>query len=235
MQYLTPLAAVGRYTLPPFRLRGIGLAGPTDLQMGQQAAGIAAAGAGAALASAAAVTTAGAIIPFVGPAIAAAGLILEAIMNSGCGQTCILSSNFANQAEAALKQNLDAYMAEPIPRSASANAKALGQYDAFWGWLKSQCSNPQLGNAGVRCITDRQSGACHFHDANGQCWNWDLGYREPIANDPHVVSDAEFAAMHQAAGSTVVPGGIAAPSSPNLFLWGGVGLLLFGLMSGGQN
>lgn len=259
MQYLTPRASAGRYTLPPFRFSGLGyLNGPTDLQLGEQAAGVAAAGVGAGIASAAATTAAGAIIPFVGPAIAAASIIISAIMNSGCGQTCIVSTNFANQADAALQQNIEAYFKEPVPRSASAQAAALANFDKFWGWLVQQCSNSQLGNAGRRCITDRQAGSCVWKQpadkvpawgtpAAGECWNWFNGYRDPIANDPNVISDADFAALHappqSAAGSTAdsssapsrSSAAVSSNSSSSMILWGSAALVALAFFSGRDN
>ena len=39
----------------------------------------------------------------------------------------------------------------------------------------------------MACIADRQRGGCHYQ-SNGQCWNWFIGYRDPIANDPQVAA-----------------------------------------------
>jgi hypothetical protein len=68
--------------------------------------------------------------------------------------------------------------------------------------LEQYCGQPSLGQAGQNCITDRERGACKYQTsgcalstgtppvwgcgANGsgnQCWNWFIGYRDPIAND----------------------------------------------------
>ena len=139
----------------------------------------------------------------VGAAILGAGYAIQAIMNSGCGQTCIVSTNFANQANAALQQNIAAYFALPIPRPKSSQTAAVANFDMLWNWLQQpqQCGNPALGDAGKRCITDRQSGACTWHQAAntvppwgtppaGACWNWFNGYRDPIANDTNVYDDS---------------------------------------------
>jgi len=139
----------------------------------------------------------------IGAGILAAGLAIDLIMNSGCGQTCILSTGFANQANAALQQNIEAYFALPIPRPRSSQIAALTNFNTFWAWLQapSQCGNPQLGSAGQRCITDRQAGACTWTQPAssvppwgtppaGSCWNWFNGYRDPIANDTNVYDDS---------------------------------------------
>ena len=144
--------------------------------------------------------------PFAGPAapfLAVAGLASDLLavlgVGSGCGQSCVLSSKYADQANQVLQQNLDTYMGLPVPRDPQAQAAALRIFDAIWGDLQQACSNPALGTAGKKCITDRQSGACTWKQtaqggssypglvpAAGACWNWFNGYRDPIANDPNV-------------------------------------------------
>jgi hypothetical protein len=139
-------------------------------------------------------------IPVIGPAIAVAALVATLLIkNSGCGATCIQTSQWANQAANALQQNLDAYFALPIPRAQSNQALALQTFDQIWAQLVKSCGDPQWGNAGKRCISDRQAGACKWKQdktggypgepAMGECWNWFNGYRDPIANDPNVVPD----------------------------------------------
>jgi hypothetical protein len=133
--------------------------------------------------------------PFAGPAapflVVAGGVasLLAAFgVGSGCGETCVLSTKYANQAESLLKQNLDTYLAQH-PRYYSAQQAALGVFNAVWNDLVQQCSNPSLGSAGQRCISDRQAGACKWRDSSGRCFNWFSGYRDPIANDPTVQPD----------------------------------------------
>jgi hypothetical protein len=118
------------------------------------------------------------------------------IANSGCGQTCIVTSQWANQAAAKLQQILDGYFALPAPRTQAQQAVALAAFDSVWQVLNQQCSQPGTGDAGVRCITDRQAGACTWKQKYapvypnepeiGACWNWFNGYRDPIAKDPVV-------------------------------------------------
>jgi hypothetical protein len=137
------------------------------------------------------------LLPVVGPIIGAAVMGLQMLIaNSGCGQTCIVTSQWANQAAGKLQQILDGYFALPAPRTQAQQAVALAAFDSVWQVLNQQCSQPGTGDAGVRCITDRQSGACTWKQKYapvypnepeiGQCWNWFNGYRDPIAKDPVV-------------------------------------------------
>lgn len=164
-------------------VRGLG-----DMQSATQAAGYGSAAAG----SAAGILAATGVIPltavpFIGPALAVATLVVTALIkNSGCGQTCIQTSQWANQAADALQKNLDAYRAIPVPRPLASQQLALKNFDSIWAQLVKMCSDPQWGNAGKRCVSDRQRGACTWKN-NGQCWDWFIGYRDPIANDTDVV------------------------------------------------
>jgi len=189
-------------------------------------------GAGSGVATAALTTGAGPLvgvfgsltIPIVGAAFAGIWLGIQAILNSGCGQSCVITSNWADQAEALLKQNLAAYLALPTPRAQSAQQAYLGNFDSVWNYLVQECSSPGLSTAGQHCISDREAGACHYQ-ANGQCWNWFVGYRDPIANDPNVVPDST------AAVSTVEGAFTGAAGSLGISPWllAGAALLVIGL------
>ena len=188
------------------------------------------------------------IAPFTGPAapfVALGGAITDMLasfgVGSGCGQTCVLSSNFANQASAKLDQNMALYFKIAPPRPASAQSAAVANFDQIWQWLEQQCSNPQLGSAGQRCISDRQSGACIWkaaapaypgEPAEGACWNWFNAYRDPIANDPNVVPDAQWQELNGTSSSNPsTTNGTAASGSisPWLLLAVAAGLLVWGL------
>jgi hypothetical protein len=154
--------------------------------------------------------------PFTGPAapfVAVAGLITEFLgqmgVGSGCGQTCVLSTQYANQAEALLQQNIETYFAIPAPRPLSARTAALANCQTLWSDFKQQCNNPALGSQGKTAISERQAGSCAWKQpassvppwgtpAAGQCWNWDAGYRAPIANDTNVYDDSATAAVNAA-------------------------------------
>jgi hypothetical protein len=61
----------------------------------------------------------------------------------------------------------------------------------------------------------------------GACWNWFSGYRDPIANDPDVVSDenAAVSSVSSAAGS--VSSALSSVTSSSLFI---PGLVVAGLV-----
>ncbi len=162
------------------------------------------------------------LLPVVGPIIGAAVMGLQMLIaNSGCGQTCIVTSQWANQAAEKLQQVLDGYFALPAPRTEAQKAVALAAFDSVWQTLQQQCGQPGTGNAGVRCISDRQRGACIWKQKYapvypgepeiGQCWNWFNGYRDPIAQDPTVPdpvpTSASETSLDTIFGSPASPGG----------------------------
>lgn len=174
----------------------------------------------------------------IGAAIAgvvAVGALLEQIFK-GCGQTCVEASDIANQVEAALKTNLTTYMSAPV-HYASLQSAALNNFNTAWAALTQACGNPQLASAGQNCISERQQGACSYKTtpggwqqnstgwtyvypgANGSgstCWNWFVGYHDPIANDPTVVADPPT----EAVSSTITQGLTAVGLSPNTTIFG---------------
>ena len=185
---------------------------------------------------------AGTAVPVAGIVLlAAAGVAqLLAIMGvgSGCGQTCVISSQYADRAEQVLSQNILNYFLIPAPRTVSQQSSALVVFDTVWNDLRQQCGNAQLGDAGKRCITDRQSGACTWKQTSdsvllgvpgepqpGACWNWFNGYRDPIANDL-VVPDGSTNGTEIFYGPSVISG----ISNSDLFLYAGAAVLLLGVM-----
>jgi len=142
------------------------------------------------------VATGTAFIPGVGPiisaAVAAVTTIIEALLNTGCGQTCIVTSQWANQAAAALEQNVQAYMSLPAPRPYADQQAAEANFNNIWNKLVQLCSQSGLGTAGQNCIADRQRGACKWKVTSGpdagQCFDWFMAYYDPIATDTNVAS-----------------------------------------------
>ena len=152
-------------------------------------------------------------------------LSITAVISSmfkGCGQTCTLSSTEANNVGNQMTQNLAEYLSAPV--SAATQTEALANFDALWNALVNYCSQPSLAAAGSRCISDRQSGSCAYKTSPGgwkqtngvwsyaypgannsgsTCWNWFVGYRDPIANDPRI---AALPAGSPAASSVSAPG-----------------------------
>lgn len=112
---------------------------------------------------------------------------------SGCGPSCVQTSNYANEAQSILDQNLKAYFAIPAPRAASVQAAFLANFDAVWNHFEAQCAAVG-GAAGNACMGDRQAGACKWQ-ANGACWNWHVGFRDPIAHDADVAPDSVVSSL----------------------------------------
>lgn len=189
----------------------------------------------------------------IGAAVAGAIALAEVLYQAfqGCGQTCVVASQIADHIEPVLQQNVRNYLDAPI-HYASMQAAALNNFDFAWAALTKACSNPQLQDAGQRCIGDRAAGACHYHtspggwtngtytapgpnDSGSACWNWFVGYRDPIANDPTVVPDPDLtgAPLQGSDGGIVYYGGSGTPASnipssglPMPLLLGGGALLL---------
>jgi len=247
----------GQYLYP---LHGLGDGG-TSTQLDQQIAGVATTMAtttvgilGALHAVIGGVAFAGPMGPLIAGVIAGLGALATVLIKefSGCGQTCIIASNDANKYEPYLQQNLQVYLSSPI-HYASLQAAALNNFDTIWTALRTACSDPSLADAGRRCISDRQSGACQWksstygwaQDSTGtwkftpsgpagsgsQCWNWVDYYRASIANDPTVVPDpvpsqSSTTNTNMGLGTGTGPlGGIPVP-----LLLAGAGLLAFALM-----
>jgi hypothetical protein len=218
--YLPPRDAPYHVMLPTVHareLRGMGQGQSTASEIQSGAAAVVTGVTGELAAVAAGTST---IIPLIGPALAGVALLVEAIMNSGCGETCIETSQWANQAEPILQQNILEYFQLPTPRAASAQAYCLSVFDQTWQGLVSRCSQPGLGSAGQRCITDRQEGACTWKQTAaspllsipgepqpGDCWNWYNGYRDPIADDTEVATDAQASTPSAAVSTSGNSGG----------------------------
>ncbi len=146
------------------------------------------------MAAAPAAAASGPAAPFVLAASAAATLIKPLFsklknIGRGCGQSCVLTADAANEIERLLQANLNGYMQSG--RTRSEQRAALAYFDEVWQSLVEFCSQPQFQStkAGRNCIDDRKAGACKWRGDDGQCWNWFIGYRDPIADDPDIRPD----------------------------------------------
>jgi hypothetical protein len=169
-------------------------------------------------------TTASLLVAFsvvtgpVGAAIAAVGAVAVLLVKvfQGCGATCVQATQYANQVEAALKQNLQAYLSSPV-RTVSMQAAAVNNYNTGIAALQQACGQAALGQAGVNCIDQRvNASSCQWKASPGgwvqasdrtctytpwgaagsgsSCWNWVIGYLDPIQNDPCVQPDSVLTA-----------------------------------------
>jgi hypothetical protein len=126
-------------------------------------------------------------IPIVGPIIAGVTIALAFYFARKGPKQKVATTEIVNVVEPELVKNLDGYLSGP--RTVSSQAQALANFDAGWNYVMDSCNIPEMGEPGQRCTSDRQSGACVWRDAQGECWNWFKGYRDPIANDPNVLPD----------------------------------------------
>jgi hypothetical protein len=180
-----------------------------------------------------------AAVPVIGSALMGAVLGVQyLIKNSGCGQTCIVTSQWANQAADALQKVLDAYFALPAPRTEAQKAVAVASFQGIWHQLEEACGQPGTGDAGKRCISDRQAGACVWRQKYpptypgqpnvGECWNWFNGYLKPIQDDP-VVPDAHAATSVSQGIDSIFGGGSTGSSSSLVPIALFAGLILLGV------
>jgi hypothetical protein len=188
------------------RPRGMGQSAAQDINLGASAVGSTA---GILAATGVIGATTGALTAGIGAAAALlAGVLIKTF--SGCGQSCVLTSDAANQIGDALSQNVQMYLAEPVHYK-SVQQGYLANFDNTWAKLVEYCGSPSFGKAGKNCVDDRKQGACKWkaspggwsQDSSGKwsyhgagpagsgdsCWNYFVGFRDPIANDPTVVPD----------------------------------------------
>lgn len=147
----------------------------------------------------------------IGAIVAVAVLMVKVFQ--GCGQTCVAASNYSNQVESQLLQpNLAAYVNSPI-RTVSMQAAAINNYNTAIAALEQACGQASLGSAGTACIDERvnasscqwkaqaggwtqnSDGTCTWtpwgaSGSGSSCWNWVIGYLDPIQNDPCVQPDS---------------------------------------------
>jgi len=184
-----------------YMFRGMGAAAQ-DVQVGSSIAEPVATAVAAPAAAAAFAIPLAVAVPLIGAAIAGVALGVEALLNSGCGQSCVLTSDDANKAQQLAQQNLDAYMALPVPRSQSNQTAALQNATNIYNWLIQACQNIG-GQGGKQCVADRVPGGKYAFAPS---------FIDPIQNDPNVVPDSQATASSAASTAT----------SPSILLWLGI-------------
>jgi hypothetical protein len=190
-------------------------------------------------ASGAAVAAACAVCAPVAGLIAAAAQIAKALkIGYGCGPTCIQATQIVNSAESTFNQNVDEYESGGIDQ-----ATAINNWNGMWGAIQQACGAIP-GAAGIDCVSDRAAGSCKWKQTavgaskgypgvpkEGECWNWDLGYHQPLLLPALVPYGGGVTGSLNSVADSVVS---SLTSNPMLMV--GVGLLLVGLMSkGGKN
>ncbi len=200
---------------------------------GSIAAGTAPLWAGTTTTSASGVTTvamASWVVPVIGAVVAGVTLALMAWFNRKGPHQKVATTQIANDLEPMLQKNVAGYLSGP--RTRSSQAQALANFDAVWNTLVENCRTEEMGDPGVRCVEDRQAGSCKWQEA-GACWNWFIGYRDPIANDPNVNPDPTIGQEVGSTLSQLTAGLIPTGGSGGLFLVGAAVLLVLALSSGG--
>lgn len=125
---------------------------------------------------------------------------------AGCGQTCTQATKVVDQVEAQyLKPLLDQWHSLPV-HYYSNQQQALAVFDAAWAMVLKGCGDPNLGEAGRKCISERQRGGTSAWCPN--C-NWFTLYRDPIANDPSVIPDPTMEQIAAASGLPASTSGYA--------------------------
>lgn len=169
----------------------------------------------------------------IGLAVAGVTTALTLLMGRKRPARKVATTNIVNEVEPLLKQNLQGYLNGP--RTVSSQRQALENFDAAWQWLVQNCRTPEMGEPGKWCVEDRQEGACKWRDASGQCWNWFVGYRDPIANDTPNPDPGMVAETDPVTGETRYrpdPQAQAAAGGPNaapLLIAGVLAFLAFGM------
>jgi hypothetical protein len=201
--------------------------------MGQTQQQIVSAGGQAAGATIGALVATGAIAGPVGAVAGAAVGLVVTLINTFFAPNVqkIQASNDANQIEAILQNNLANWLALPASQKfQSVQAAALAVFNQGWAQYQ-QLVQPDLAKA-PNSISDRQEGSCAYHTAQcagwnngvytpngpnqstGCCWNWFIGYYDPIANDPNVQADPSTGSSDATAAASalndVVSGNVSA-------------------------
>lgn len=176
-----------------------------------------------------AIGVSGPAAPFVAGAIALALPVFKLIksLSAGCGESCLVTSKWADQSEEALKDVNRQYFGQTV-RTKASQEYALQVIAELFKQLRGLCSNPATGAAGQRCISERlvRGGTAPWCPRPGHTGcDWYALYYDPIATDTGVVDDASsgggFLGSGAGGGSTslLLPIGLA--SAALLLAFGG--------------
>jgi hypothetical protein len=149
-------------------------------------------------------TWAAAAIPIIGPIVVGVTLGLTALFSRKGPRQKLATTAIVDQVEPLLQENVQGYLSGP--RTQTSQAQAIQNFYAGWQWVLDHCAIPEMGDPGVRCVTERQEGA---RPAWGQ--NWFQLYLDPIRNDTQVKSD-----LVAATGSIGETFGISTPAGGGL-------------------
>lgn len=203
---------------PSLVMPGLGALSPAAANIIMSAPQIGGAVVGTAASMGAAWATAA--IPFVGPAVAGVTVALALLMSRKRPQQKIATTDIVNEAEPVMRENLSGYLNGP--RSPASQVQALENFDALWQWVVTGCSDPEMGEPGRNCISERRRGGSAPWCPTGRGCDWFTLYRDPIANDTPIETPAPGGSNSPAPGGTWLsdgtwaPGGTWAPPSTDL-------------------
>lgn len=134
-------------------------------------------------------------VPIIGAAIAGVTALVSYFVSRNAQYHAqeAATTKIVNDAEVLMKQNLAAWQSSA--KTQSEQLACEQNFETIWSEVVKACSNPQYGDPGGRCISDRQEGACHYTAAGAtpgappDCGNWFVWYLDPIRNDPNVAPD----------------------------------------------
>jgi hypothetical protein len=147
--------------------------------------------------------------PLIGGIVAGVGALTQLIGSLFKPDlTKIAATQIVDQIEAqVLKPVLQQWMsAPPEQKTAQAQAAALSMVDQALAGVRQGCSNPALGEAGQRCISERlvKGGTAPWCPTSTGC-DWITLYRDPIANDPQVSADPLSSLFGGAGSDSMLP------------------------------
>lgn len=116
----------------------------------------------------------------IGVAVAGATVALTYLFSRQRPARKVATTEIVDSVEPLLQNNLTGYLSGP--RTATSQAQALANFDAGWDFVVNNCGIPDMGEPGKWCINDRKRGGK---------WDWFARYRDPIANDAHVIPDLQ--------------------------------------------
>lgn len=146
----------------------------------------------------------------VGAAVGAVTFAAQTIANLlNHGQDKVAATDCSNNAEFAGIANVQEWNNyPPYMKTRALQAQYLNQALEVWKYLEQCCNKPELGDAGKRCISER--------DRGGKYDFWPYNY-DSIANDPQVF-DSASSPMITAGTSVLAPTTIVNPATGGSFV-----------------
>jgi uncharacterized protein (DUF697 family) len=181
-----------------------------------------------------------AVGPMIGGIVAAVGALTSLIGGLFAPDlTKVQATHIVDQVEAAALNPLLAQWRSLAPeqKTQSAQAATLKLIDQALDAVRQGCSNPALGEAGQRCISERliHGGTAPWCPTSTGC-DWITLYRDPIANDPEVHPDPSVFSDGGTVGGSIdsAVSGVSQALGGISPLWIGVGLIVIALVALGD-